>query len=97
MGYGGAAKNAQSSFNQSLQMMELQNQQLAASEQAQTAQEQAADQAAQAQAAQEAANANGTSSAAQAAQKLGVMDFIHTTPEGLLNQPKTGKMTLLGN
>lgn len=43
------------------------------------------------------ASANGQTPAAQNAAKLSVLDFIHTSPQGLLNKPRTGQLNLLGN
>jgi len=35
--------------------------------------------------------------ATQSKAKLSIFDAIKTSPQGLLNEPKTGKLTLLGN
>jgi membrane protein involved in colicin uptake len=57
----------------------------------------AADSTARAAIANSFATATTQTPEANKAAKLSVMDFIHTSPEGLLNQPKTGKLNLLGN
>lgn len=42
-------------------------------------------------------NALQQTAAKQANNQLSIMDFIHTSPEGLFNDPKTQKLNLLGN
>lgn len=94
MGFGGSGKAQQDQLNSQLQLMGYQ-QQILNSQQADYATAAAArDASVQQDAAQTSAN---LSAANQTSAKLGVLDYIHTSPQGLGNQPTSGKLTLLGN
>jgi hypothetical protein len=97
MGGGGGGGNSQQALIQQEQQFATQEGQLGA----QQAQEQQAflqqTQATNAQISQLFASANGQTPQAQNAAKLQVLDFIHTSPQGLLNKPRTGQLNILGN
>ena len=94
MGFGGEAKAAQQQFNNQLLVMQTQRQQLdqeQAKRNADIAQHDAEVKAkAEVQQQQDTA-------VTQQKSKLSIFDAITTSPAGLLNQPKTGRLTLFGN
>jgi hypothetical protein len=97
MGGGGGGGNSQQALATQEQQFVTEENQLAS----QQSQEQASF-AAQSQATNSLINnlfnsANGQTPAAQNAAKLQVLDFIHTSPQGLLNTPRTGQLNILGN
>ena len=94
---GGGGGNASKQLAQEQQQFATQESQLAATQATQAQQQQQQDLATQAQIASLFSNANGQAPSQQAASKLNVLDYIHTSPEGLLNKPKTGQLNVLGN
>ncbi|HEY9791438.1 MAG TPA: hypothetical protein V6D22_13625 [Candidatus Obscuribacterales bacterium] len=100
MGFGGLFHSGPSSAQ-----INVQNdyQAVAAAEQAQQQQQAAANAAAAAQDRQTIAttqqqfSSSISNKAAEAAVQLGILNYIKTSPEGLSNSPKTGRLTLLGN
>lgn len=107
MGFGGAGKQAQQMQQQNAMMQAQMQQQesqfmqqeqsLATSQAARLASQQSADAQMLNDITSKFTTAQQQTPQGQAAAKLGILDFIHTSPQGLLNQPKTGRLTLLGN
>lgn len=96
MGMGGS-KKLEAEMKQREQQFQASQASLQASQTAQMQAFMSQDAATRAAVANQMAAANGQTPEAQAAAKLSVMDFIKTSPQGLLNEPKTGKLTLMGN
>jgi hypothetical protein len=96
-GGGGGGKGAQQQLMQQQMLFAQQESALSAQQAAQQQAFEASAAATRTQIQNLFASANGQTPAAQAASKLSVLDFIHTSPQGLLNKPTTGQLNLLGN
>jgi hypothetical protein len=96
MGFGGGGGVARQ-LQQEKQSMAFQEAQLSAQQAALSTQLAERDKAAQAAVQGQFADAQGQTKAGQAAAQLGILDYIKTSPAGLQNKPKTGKLTVLGN
>lgn len=94
---GGGGGNASKQLQQQQMQFQAQESQLAAAQSAQMEQQRQQDLATQSQIAALFASANGQTPGQQTKAKLNVLDYIHTSPEGLLNKPRTGQLNLLGN
>lgn len=96
MGFGGLfGKKGPSIEEQTVQKIQQANQQIITSQAAANAQASATRPAIAASAADKLAEAIKPPSNAGA--KLGILNFIQTSPTGLRNEPKGGRLTLLGN
>lgn len=97
MGFSGGGASAASAEQSTLAQMEEQQVALNNQQAQQQASYAAQDAATQAAVNAQFASAIQQTSTGQAAAQLGIMDFINTSPEGLLNSPNTGKLNALGN
>lgn len=97
MGSGGGGGNSQQALLTQEQQFATQEGQLASQQSQEQAQFLAQSQATNNTISALFNSANGQTPQAQNAAKLQVLDFIHTSPQGLLNTPRTGQLNILGN